>query len=208
MAGCLAACCPACLLRCCTPAGHFDIWCPPSAASLQQMVRSDAAYVKRFLEERAAAEAAAAAAAAGPHCSAGEAVDSTNDGKAGDAKTDQQAAAAAGEEAQPHATPEAAPLLPAKPGSVDELCGEKEDCKAVEGIVPFWLPPERMPAPYSGQHAGLGLVRPQDTLVCCCAALDGCSLAAGCMHPWVARPCSLWQGANTWSDVPLPAARS
>lgn len=135
------------------------------------MVRSDAAYVKRFLEERAAAEAAAAA---GPHGSTGEAVDSTSDSKA-----DQQAAAAAGGEAQPHATPEAAPLLPAKPGSVDELCGEKEDCKEFEGIVPFWLPPERMPAPYSGQHAGIS---GHD---CCCAALGGCSLAAGaCIPGW------------------------
>lgn len=170
------------LLQCCTPTAFFDIWCLPSAASLQQMVRSDAAYVKRFLEERAAAEAAAAAAAAGPHGSTGEAVDSTSDGK-----SDQQAAAAAGGEAQPHATPEAAPLLPAKPGSVDELCGEKEDCKEFEGIVPFWLPPERMPAPYSGQHSGFG---GHD---CCCAALGGWSLAVGCLNSWVARPWSLWQ---------------
>ena len=155
--------------------GHLISGLPPLACNTTacpQMMRSDAAFVKCFLEERAAAEAAAVASADGAH-----------NGSAGGAADKGCAEGAARQnEGEEHAPSEAAPLLPPKLGSVDSLCGGKGEDKE-GGIVPFWLPPERMPAPYSGQHLRK----------LCCMAQAGFAMweAALCL----ARPCT-W--ATCW----------
>lgn len=135
---------PPCRLHCCRASAPHAPLC---RILLAQMTQLDAAFVKRFLEERAAAEAAAItapAAAAEPPGGGGT--------RSGDGGQGQQAAAAAAGEGE-HVPGDAAPLLEGKPASFGQQCKGGTEAEWESGIVPFWLPPERMPAPYSGGRA-------------------------------------------------------
>lgn len=104
------------------------------------MLRSDAAYVKALLAQAAALDVADASADASSHGSSG------GGHEPGAAADGSAAAAGDGDGGQA----EAAPLMGTK--SLATLESPLSDT----AILPWWLPPEQVPARYSGAPGGVG----------------------------------------------------
>lgn len=131
----------------------------PATTLCPQMLRSDAAYVKRFLAEAAVIEAAGAGGDEPAIEAAGAGGDQLAVGAGG------ADGGVGGEVALGEPTAEVAPLLGSK-----GLVGAGSGGGLTEtAILPWWLPPEDVPPQYSGER-NLGWLRG----ACGCLCLPGC----------------------------------